>query len=70
MFEFAVIGPFAASRLGIVRQCIDCRAAAGLDAPACAGFGPGCLVTPNRDRLCYPPEPKSAATAGASIPIK
>ena len=44
MFEFAVIGSIAGSRLGVVRQCIECRAAAGIDAPACPGFGPGCLV--------------------------
>ena len=44
MFEFAVIGSFAGNRLGVVRQCIECRAAAGVGAPACPGFGPGCLV--------------------------
>jgi len=47
MFEFAVIGPFA-PRLGIVKQCIECRAGAGLDAPACHGFGPGCIAPPAR----------------------
>jgi hypothetical protein len=46
MFEIAVIGPFAAQRLGVVRQCIECRRSAGLDAPPCSGFGPGCLMTP------------------------
>jgi hypothetical protein len=44
MFEFAVIGPFAAPRLGVVKQCIECRAMAGVGAPPCPGFGPGCLV--------------------------
>ncbi|HEY4997834.1 MAG TPA: hypothetical protein VII36_01765 [Usitatibacter sp.] len=46
MFESFVIGPIAGDRLGIVRQCIDCRTAAGLDARPCPGFGPGCLMTP------------------------
>lgn len=46
MFEIAVTGTFAAQRLGIVRQCIECRRAAGLNATPCTGFGPGCLVTP------------------------
>ena len=45
MFESAVIGPFA-PRLGVVRQCIDCRARLGPDAPECPGFGPGCLLAP------------------------
>jgi hypothetical protein len=47
MFQIAVIGPQFADRLGIVRQCIECRAAQGADAPPCPGFGPGCLVTPH-----------------------
>jgi hypothetical protein len=46
MFEFFVIGPIAGNRLGIVRQCIDCRAAAGSKARPCPGFGPGCLSCP------------------------
>jgi hypothetical protein len=46
MFQIAVLGPLAADRLGIVRQCIECRAALGPDAAPCPGFGPGCLVTP------------------------
>ncbi|HEX3062130.1 MAG TPA: hypothetical protein VHP55_05650 [Usitatibacter sp.] len=46
MFQIAVLGPQFADRLGIVQQCMQCRAAAGLDAPPCTGFGPGCLVTP------------------------
>jgi hypothetical protein len=28
MFQIAVLGPQFADRLGIVRQCIECRAAA------------------------------------------
>jgi hypothetical protein len=44
MFETLVVGPIRPDRLGIVRQCIACRAAAGLDAKPCAGFGPGCLA--------------------------
>ena len=47
MFQIAVLGPFFADRLGIVRQCIECRAAAGVNARPCPGFGPGCLVTPH-----------------------
>ena len=45
MFEIAVIGPRFDDRLGIVRQCLECRAQLGPDAPPCPGFGPGCLVT-------------------------
>lgn len=48
MFETFVIGPIPTQRLGIVKQCIECRAAAGLNADPCPGFGPGCLVTPSR----------------------
>ena len=44
MFEFAVVGPIPADRLGVVRQCIDCRFAAGPNAAPCTGFGPGCLA--------------------------
>ncbi|MGZ5036152.1 MAG: hypothetical protein ACXWHB_01120 [Usitatibacter sp.] len=46
MFEPFVIGPIAGGHLGIVRQCIDCRAVAAPDSPQCQGFGPGCLTTP------------------------
>jgi len=46
MFQIAVLGPQFADRLGIVQQCMQCRAAAGLDAPPCPGYGPGCLMTP------------------------
>jgi len=46
MFQVAVLGPAFADRLGIVRQCIECRASLGADAPPCPGFGPGCLATP------------------------
>ena len=46
MFQIAVTGPLFADRLGVVRQCIECRAALGATAPACQGFGPGCLVAP------------------------
>ena len=44
MFEIAVIGALAGNRLGVVRQCIECRASAGRDAPPCPGFGPGCFT--------------------------
>lgn len=47
MFEIAVIGPFA-PRMGVVRQCIECRAAAGPEAPGCPGFGPGCIAPPSK----------------------
>ena len=46
MHEIAVLGPAFADRLGIVRQCLQCRAAAGVNAPPCPGFGPGCITTP------------------------
>ena len=45
MFETFVTG-LVADRLGIVRQCIACRAAVGVNTGPCPGFGPGCLVTP------------------------
>ena len=59
MFEIAVLGPIHADRLGVVRQCVECRRAMGGDAPPCAGFGVGCLVSrpvsapsvPDRDRI-------------------
>ena len=47
MFQIAVIGPLLADRVGVVRQCIECRASLGVDAPPCPGFGPGCLATPH-----------------------
>jgi hypothetical protein len=48
MFETVVVGPIFAERLGIVRQCIECRKAAGPDASPCPGFGPGCLIQQRR----------------------
>jgi hypothetical protein len=59
MFQIAVLGPQFADRLGIVQQCMQCRAAAGLDAPPCPGFGPGCLMTPRvrpRDPIIAAPQ--------------
>jgi hypothetical protein len=53
MFETAVIGPFA-PRLGVVRQCIDCRARLGPDAPECPGFGPGCHLSPGEPASLLP----------------
>jgi hypothetical protein len=50
MFQIAVLGPQFADRLGIVRQCIECRAAAGVNAAPCPGYGPGCLMTPRPAR--------------------
>jgi hypothetical protein len=44
MFETFVVGPIGRGGLGIVRQCIDCSAAARPDAPVCPGYGPGCLI--------------------------
>ena len=44
MFEFTVVGPLGTRGLGVVRQCIACRAAAGPNAPSCPGFGAGCLI--------------------------
>jgi hypothetical protein len=57
MFEIAVIGPLPSDRLGVVRQCIECRAAAGPDAPSCTGFGPGCLATPRPAPIDRGPAP-------------
>lgn len=47
MFETVVVGPIFAQRLGVVRQCIECRKSAGPDASPCPGFGPGCLIHPS-----------------------
>ena len=58
MFEIAVTGAFAAQRLGIVRQCIECRRAAGPDARPCTGFGPGCLAAPAPKAPAAPPPPR------------
>lgn len=46
-FEIAVTGALAGNRLGVVRQCIECRSNAGVNAPPCPGFGPGCLAGVN-----------------------
>ena len=62
MFEIAVIGPFAALRLGVVRQCIECRAMAGVGAPPCPGFGPGCLVKFDADQRGGDQRPYDAVT--------
>ena len=48
MFETAIIGALPGKALGIVRQCIECRARLGPDAPPCPGFGTGCFLTPRR----------------------
>jgi hypothetical protein len=64
MFQIAVLGPLAADRLGIVRQCIECRAALGPDAPPCPGFGPGCLILP---RACAPREQPGACKRAPGI---
>ena len=57
MFEIAVIGVLAGNRLGVVRQCIECRASAGPDAAPCPGFGPGCLSRP--DPPAQSPQPNA-----------
>ena len=45
MFEIFVVGPVAtAGGLGLMRRCMDCRAARGADADECTGLGDGCLV--------------------------
>ncbi|HET9580810.1 MAG TPA: hypothetical protein VFP44_23500 [Usitatibacter sp.] len=41
-FEFAVIGPTGARRMGIAAGCSDCRESQRA-APRCNGFGAGCL---------------------------
>jgi hypothetical protein len=49
-FEIAVTGALAGNRLGVVRQCIECRSNAGVNAPPCPGFGPGCLAHAEPER--------------------
>jgi hypothetical protein len=44
MFEMFVVGPVAASGLGLIHRCIDCQSARGTNAPVCSGFGEGCLA--------------------------
>ncbi len=61
MFETAVLGPIATRGLGVVRQCVACRAALGPEAPACAGFGVGCLSAGE-------PQPRDAAEAPSGTP--
>lgn len=41
-FAFAVIGPTATQRVGVVAGCEECRKTQDPRVP-CAGFGPGCL---------------------------
>ena len=48
MFETAVLGALPGQSLGVVRQCIECRARLGPDAPPCPGFGAGCFLTPQK----------------------
>ena len=59
MFETAILGALPGSRLGVVRQCIECRERLGPDAPHCPGFGAGCFLTPR----------KEAATDSVSRPL-
>ena len=58
MFELFVIGPVAPRGLGLIRRCIDCRASRDANAPACGGFGEGCLAAAQR-----PPEFREACAA-------
>ena len=44
MFEMFVVGPVATSDRGLIARCIDCRNARPENAPACHGFGEGCLA--------------------------
>ena len=55
-FEIAVTGALAGNRLGVVRQCIECRSNAGLNAPPCPGFGPGCFSAAPRPPRQEPPK--------------
>jgi hypothetical protein len=55
-FEIAVTGALAGNRLGVVRQCIECRSSAGVNAPPCPGFGPGCLSAPQDAPRRAPPK--------------
>ena len=41
-FQFAVIGPIPARRMGLASGCRDCRESQQ-EAPRCEGFGAGCL---------------------------
>jgi hypothetical protein len=54
MFETAILGALPGSRLGVVRQCIECRERVGADAPQCPGFGAGCFLTPRPTQEAHP----------------
>ena len=56
MFETAILGALPGSRLGVVRQCIECRERLGTDAPECPGFGSGCFLTPRKEAPVEPIE--------------
>jgi hypothetical protein len=53
MRETAILGVIGSGR---IRQCIDCRAAAGAQSAACNGFGPGCFL-PMRQIMAEPSRP-------------
>ena len=56
MFETAVLGALPGQSLGVVRQCIECRARLGPDAPPCPGYGAGCFLTPRKQEAHEPVE--------------
>lgn len=57
MWHNVIIGMLPGQRLGLVRQCIECRAAAGIDATPCPGFGPGCLGATRPKEPARPAKP-------------
>lgn len=63
MLETLVIGPIAASGVGIVRHCVDCRSAAEDVSRPCPGYGAGCLLGSPR-----PTSQASADTPPAAKP--
>lgn len=50
MFESFVIGPVTGAN-GLIRQCVECRAASADPSFKCSGFGPGCIAATGRSSL-------------------
>ena len=67
MFEIAVLGPIVTRGVGVVGQCIACRAALRADAPSCSGFGAGCLVQSAAAGYAASRDPNSDAKRSTSV---
>lgn len=52
MFESFVIGPVMGAN-GLIRKCVECRAASADYRFKCSGFGPGCIAATGRREAAY-----------------